>query len=125
MVVNGGTVSEKLTKSFVVVLFVLLQVSTKTLPEMKTSIIVFCCLFQFRMSYNNSTNVTCSERASNDESMVEIYLAISWWFEYFLQTGIGIAGLIANTLAIPILLSVKTFLMFVVTAAYFKQIRKD
>jgi hypothetical protein len=38
--------------------------------------------------------------------MVEIYFAISWWFEYFLQTGIGIAGLIANTLAIPILLSV-------------------
>jgi hypothetical protein len=39
--------------------------------------------------------------------MVEIYFAISWWFEYFLQTGIGIAGLVANTLAIPILLSVK------------------
>ena len=62
------------------------------------------------MSYNNSTNVTCSERASNDDNMVEIYLAISWWFEYFLQTGIGIAGLIANTLAIPILLSVKSFI---------------
>ena len=58
------------------------------------------------MSFNNSTNVTCSERTSNNDNMVDIYFAISWWFEYFLQTGIGIAGLIANTLAIPILLSV-------------------
>ena len=58
------------------------------------------------MSFNNSTNVTCSEKEPHDDNMIYIYGIISWWFEYFLQTGIGIAGLVANTLAIPILLSV-------------------
>ena len=69
--------------------------------------------FPSRMSYNNSSNVTCSEKVTSDDNMVEIYMAISWWFEYFLQTGIGIAGLIANTLAIPILLSVSKTMQFI------------
>jgi len=56
------------------------------------------------MNFANNTTEICNEKLPGDE--YNTYITISWWFEYFLQTRIGIAGLFANTLAIPILCSV-------------------
>ena len=52
---------------------------------------------------NNTTfGIACEEPS---ESAVHIYENVSWLFENVLQTGVGLAGIMANTLAIPILCS--------------------
>ena len=53
---------------------------------------------------NNETSaaINCGEPSQED---IEMYNNISWLFENVLQTIIGIAGLLANTSAIPILCS--------------------
>ena len=54
-------------------------------------------------SGNNTTIGNPCEEPS--ESAVQIYEVVSWLFENVLQTGVGLAGIMANTLAIPILCS--------------------
>ena len=51
---------------------------------------------------NDTTSINCDE--PSNEAM-DIYNNISWLFEDVLQTIIGIAGLMANIIAIPILSS--------------------
>jgi hypothetical protein len=51
---------------------------------------------------SNATDIICEEPS---EAAVAMYRTISWLFENVLQTGVGIAGILANSLAIPILCS--------------------
>ena len=55
------------------------------------------------MNTTNSTNITCSE--TDSEATREMYKYFSWWTEYFIQSIIGVAGIAANTVAIPVLCS--------------------
>lgn len=59
------------------------------------------------MEDQNSTAavVTTSICEEPSEEAIRMYHTISWLFENVLQTGVGIAGLMANLLAIPILCS--------------------
>ncbi len=48
-------------------------------------------------------NITVCEEHS--EAAEQLYNVVQWLFEDVLQTAVGIAGLLANSLAIPILCS--------------------
>jgi len=57
---------------------------------------------------SNSTNTTLGNVIACEEpteAAVHVYETFSWLFENVLQTGVGLAGIMANTLAIPILCS--------------------
>ena len=44
----------------------------------------------------------CFSQAAYDEEFQKHEL-VMWWVEYILQTIVGVAGLLANTIAIPVL----------------------
>ncbi len=48
------------------------------------------------------TEILCEEPSA---SAIQIYDTVAWLFENVLQTCIGLAGIMANSLAIPILCS--------------------
>ena len=50
----------------------------------------------------NQSSPICEEPS---ESAVRIYENVAWLFESVLQTGVGLAGIMANSLAVPILCS--------------------
>ena len=56
-------------------------------------------------SGNNTTFGNVVECEEPSESAKQIYETVSWLFENILQTGVGLAGIMANSLAIPILCS--------------------
>ena len=46
-------------------------------------------------------NLYCSQAAYDEE--FQKHELVMWWVEYILQTIVGVAGLLANTIAIPVL----------------------
>lgn len=55
------------------------------------------------MNATNATNSTCIE--ADSAAAQELYTHFSYWTEYVLQSIIGVAGITANTVAIPVLCS--------------------
>ena len=55
------------------------------------------------MNSTNATNSTCIE--ADSEAAQELYTHFSYWTEYVIQSIIGVAGITANTVAIPVLCS--------------------
>ena len=50
---------------------------------------------------SNEPRLVCNTTIQLDD--LETYQNIAWWLEYVLQSVIGVAGIIANTMAIPVL----------------------
>ena len=51
----------------------------------------------------NGTNSSCKD--AGYDAAYELYTHFSWWTEYVIQSIIGVAGIAANTVAIPVLCS--------------------
>ena len=51
----------------------------------------------------NITNTTCND--AENKAAQEMYTQFSYWAEYVVQSIIGVAGIAANTVAIPVLCS--------------------
>ena len=51
----------------------------------------------------NSSDERCNVDVREQAVMEDMKRDVTWWSEYFLQTIVGVAGLLANTIAIPVL----------------------
>ena len=60
----------------------------------------------------NLTEFEMAERLESTMAQLEVYETFVWWTECIAQSIIGIAGIIANTVAIPILCSKKMYSIF-------------
>ena len=51
----------------------------------------------------NGSDERCNVDVREQAVMEDMKREVTWWSEYFLQTIVGVAGLLANTIAIPVL----------------------
>ena len=58
-------------------------------------------ILPFPYSHFSKGHLYCSQAAYDEE--FQKHELVMWWVEYILQTIVGVAGLLANTIAIPVL----------------------